>query len=128
MLRSVSSGPLKSTAETSPSSETIGRITSRAIRHSSIDVVAGIVKEILESEREDSWARVAALSIAASLDGLRGWVEIGNQAEPPSAIRSLLNRLADAYTELHPLAKLGTDYGLQVALKTLLGTFGINLP
>lgn len=128
VLRSVSTQPLEPSTEISRSSEIIGRTESRAIRLNSINVVAGIVEEILENEREDTWARVAALSITASLEGLRGWVETASYTDPPGAVRALLNRLADAYTELHPLAKMGADYGLQIALRALLSTFGINLP
>ena len=97
MLRNVSSEPLKSSPEISASSEVVGRTETRAIRLASIDVVANIAKEILENERENTWARTTAHSLIASLGGLRFWVESGGEFEPP-AIRPLLNRLADVYS------------------------------
>ena len=87
-----------------------------------------LVREILEQEREDAWIRVAASSLLGSLGVLREWATANDASPPSGAIARTLHRLADAYTDLHPLAQKMVDYGLQVALREMLHQFGVSVP
>lgn len=98
-----------------------------AARLRAIDDVRRTIEDFVGRQPEDTWARVAAHGLLGSLDGLQDWVVREGEREPDGVAQRILGRLARAYEELHPMVRLGVDYGITTAVNALLRRFGMPM-